>query len=536
MSVDLATRSSSSRMRRLTAREDVASPSSSWVSGLIFLMVATAFVVLGGSAQEPGDAEARLGLAATEGFGPYAQVMGGWDPFLAPGRVLVSQVWYALFGQSALAAVRLPDVLAAILIALLVMRRASKQMSETAGTFTALAMLASFAMVDRSSTTGIDWVPGLVVVAAFDRLFTRGSDWISGVLAALALMLGGWPCLATILLPVILLGRAPGILSKKLVIPPLLAFVAWSIWALRAERVELWASWLTLPLTQSAQWFLGLSVLTIGLPFSPLVFLAASPSLRNQWSSNTKRELGLWTQVAVIALLAGTLIPGLAKSCGLLILIAMALIAGTVMDLAWKNALPKLSKRLLLGLSFVVSMLGAIALVGFGAYLASAQPYYRIAGFVLFILGSIAGLLGVDAVWTGFSRQAVRAFILLAVGMKIAHAAIYVPEASYRLGQGPWGRAIGQHVPPKWPIYVFHAWNPDLAMAIEHPIRQLPQEVQLKAQAGTVKFVLLLEEEFKHWPEVAPPIVKVRDFQDDHGRVRVLARTPGRLIRKTSDD
>ena len=112
MSVDLATRSSSSRMRRLTAREDVASPSSSWVSGLIFLMVATTFVVLGGSAQEPGDAEARLGLATTEGLGPYAQVMGGWDPSLAPGRVLVSQAWYALFGQSALAAVRLPDVLA----------------------------------------------------------------------------------------------------------------------------------------------------------------------------------------------------------------------------------------------------------------------------------------------------------------------------------------------------------------------------------------------------------------------------------------
>ena len=41
------------------------------------------------------------------------------------------------------------------------------------------------------------------------------------------------------------------------------------------------------------------------------------------------------------------------------------------------------------------------------------------------------------------------------------------------MSQGPWGRAVGQWVPPNWPLYVVHAWSDDLLFHTERPVRQI---------------------------------------------------------------
>ncbi len=91
------------------------------------------------------------------------------------------------------------------------------------------------------------------------------------------------------------------------------------------------------------------------------------------------------------------------------------------------------------------------------------------------------------------------------------------------------GCAVGQWVPPRWPIYVAHAWRPDFAFATEHPVRQLISPQHLAYQPGEAKYALLLDTEFANWPANAAPLAKVATFLDEYGQTRVLARTPGPL-------
>ena len=148
-------------------------------------------------------------------------------------------------------------------------------------------------------------------------------------------------------------------------------------------------------------------------------------------------------------------------------------------------------------------------------------------------LGIAAIWFAINAAWSGVARGAFVAVFLVAVGLKLAHWGYFVPELNYRLGQGPWGRAIGQYVPPRWPIYTFHAWRADLAFATEHPFRQLPDERFLKYAPGIgPKFVLLLPSEFENWPPNEPKLLKLRVFEDESGGTRVLARTEGPLVRR----
>jgi hypothetical protein len=128
----------------------------------------------------------------------------------------------------------------------------------------------------------------------------------------------------------------------------------------------------------------------------------------------------------------------------------------------------------------------------------------------------------------GTARGAIGAVAAVAIGLKLFHYGVYVPEWNYRFSQGPWGRAIGQWVPPSWPIYTVHAWPADLAFATGHPVRQLPNERSLVFEPRTRPlFILLHPAEFDHWPEHAPALIKVRVFQDPYGGSRVLARTTG---------
>ena len=127
------------------------------------------------------------------------------------------------------------------------------------------------------------------------------------------------------------------------------------------------------------------------------------------------------------------------------------------------------------------------------------------------------------------TRGAFLALAVVAVSLKVGHFGYYVPEWNYRLSQGPWGRAVGQWVPPRWPIYTVHSWNADLAFATRHAVHQLQSPQHLAYQPGEARYVLLLESEFVNWPEKGPALTKVSTFQDEYGSTRVLARTAGPL-------
>jgi hypothetical protein len=164
-----------------------------------------------------------------------------------------------------------------------------------------------------------------------------------------------------------------------------------------------------------------------------------------------------------------------------------------------------------------------------GGYLAATTSYYRAVAIVLMVSCVPLTIVAVVSVLIHEVRGSLFVFAALAVFLKIAHAGYYVPEWNYRRSQGPWGRAIGQWVPPNWPIYTTHAWNPALAFSMGRPVRQLVSAHHLEYQPGQAKFVLLLESEFEHWPSNAQPLQKVASMQDEFGSTRIVARTAGDL-------
>lgn len=538
MSIESATGRALAKIHRIDATRSDASPSAAslpMLSGVLLSAIAIGFVVLSGGSLDPNDAEAHLGLAAGESFAPFAQVLGGWDPTLAPGAVAISQLWAWLEGGiPSTGAIRWPSALAAVAIGLLMARRLSAAMGPRAGLLGSLTILGCLGMMDRSALFGVDPLAGLAIVGALDRLLSRGADWKSGLWAVASVLLGGWPALATILLCTVVIGRSA--LNRRLVIPPIMAFLAWSFWAWSSVRAEVWAAAITWPLTRPSAWSLGPWIVVAGLPWAPVGLLLLWRSMREEARPGERSLVTGWLQVAGVGLLAGTLIPGLSTACTVPVLVGLAVAATAGLNRAWQEGLPAGPRRTMLGLTLVLGLLWTALAVYTGAYLAAAQPYYRGVAFVLLILGLATGLMALDSAYAGSTRGAVRVLILVAVGMKVAYAGIYLPETNYRFGKGPWGRAIGQFVPPRTPIYTVVAASPALAFATEHPVRRIPSEVHLKGQPGTgPKFVLLTGPEFEHWPALAPKLLKVREFQDEFGGVRILARTEGKLQRRDED-
>ncbi len=178
----------------------------------------------------------------------------------------------------------------------------------------------------------------------------------------------------------------------------------------------------------------------------------------------------------------------------------------------------------------VALSLGWMALVFVaGGYLAATTSFYRPVAIILMVGAVPAAVLAVVSLITKQVRGSLLAVTTLAVFLKIGHAGYYVPEWNYRRSQGPWGRAIGQWIPPNWPVYTTHTWNTDLAFAIGRPVRQLASAHHLEYQPGEARFLLLLESEFVNWPANAPPLQKVTALQDEFGSTRVVARTEGNL-------
>ena len=159
-----------------------------------------------------------------------------------------------------------------------------------------------------------------------------------------------------------------------------------------------------------------------------------------------------------------------------------------------------------------------------------SMPYYRALGITVGVLVLAAAILGWSALVKVDARRGLVTLVLLAIGLKLAYWGFYAPEWNYRFSQGPWGRAIGQWVPRKWPVYTFLDWPPDLAFYVGRPVRQLHSPRFLDYLPGRdARFVLLRESEFDHWPEHAPPLTLVARLRDQYGEPRILARTSGVL-------
>ena len=499
-----------------------------WAWALVLAMAA-GFILIGGGRQDLGPIEARLGLAAGEAFGPLGLAFGGWEPSLWPGEVVPSLLWgWGEEGRITSASVRWPAAIAGLLAGLILTRRVMATLGMRAAILTMLCWSGSVAMMDRSAGTGLALISGLAIVATIDRILGRGSGWVAGFWAALAFLSGGWPPLALIGLATIVLGRRGAGLSAGLLVPPIVAAVAWSVWALNVMPAEAWAAALTLPLTQKSAWFLPVTVFALGLPWSPFAALVASRSVREGWSEPGRLLVMGWLQVAAASVLAGTVVPGLASAAGLPALAGLAVVAAASCDRLWSGTVSAVTRRRALGLSATIAVLWVVPIVLGGIYLASAVSYYRGLAIFLIVLTVPVAALCYRAVALSDPRRALLMVALVAVSLKFAHMGCYAPEWNYRWSQGPWGRAIGQWVPPNWPVYTTHAWEPDLAFSIGRPVRQLASPKLLTfLKDKPTNHVLLLAAEFENWPDDAPALVKVATFQDEHDETRVLARTAG---------
>jgi hypothetical protein len=516
---------------------------------LALIALSVAATLWGAADRDLRSVEAALGMAAGEpGLAPFGRVFGMWDAkilpgrtVLMPGRVVPSQLWTWAFGEAGLptpAAVHVPAALASVAIGLILARRAWRAVGPRGGALTAACVLGGLGMMERPEDLGFDAITGLFVVAAIDRVVGRSSDWVAGLWSALAVLSGGWPALAVVLLPILILGRQGSYLSARLVVPPLLALVGWSAWALASAPPSIWAEALVLPLMSPAAWTFAPTAIVLALPWSPFAALIGWRTLRSNLSESGRGLVLGWLQVSGALALAGTLIPGLASPALLPTIAGLAIAAAAGLDRALAAGGSHAGvRRTLLGLSVVLALAWGVIAIPRGTFLAAAVPYYRFPTIVIVAAAIVTLAFAVVGAWERRLRWAVGVALAVALGIKCAHATVIVPEWNYRLGQGPWGRAIGHWVPGRWPIYVFHPWPTDLAFATEHPFFLLgsPRLLAYQVKDRPV-FVLLRPADFEHWPEEAPKLQKIREFEDWRGDVRVLARTEGPLITRVEED
>jgi len=521
---------------------------------LAIIALAAGFVILGADSLDLGPIEARLGLAAREHFGPLGQVFGYWAPDLWPAEVLPSKLLSLLqpAGESSSGAVRWPAAIAGVIAGLILSGGMARVQGKRAAVFLGLCWFGSIGLIDRSAGAGVNVILGLGTIAAIHRIMTRGPDLVAGLWAAWAFLAGGWPPLAVIVMASIVVAKNSGGLSGRLILPPVLAAAVWSAWTIATCSAEAWAAALALPFTQKPSWTLAVGVIGLGLPWSAFALwsqilrlaavvviglglpwsafatLAASGSARKHWRPECRSWVIAWVQVALVCLIAGTLIPGIISATQMVALAGLAVGAAASLESAWCGALSRAAQRWFFTLFTVITVLWLSASI-YGSFIwCVAMPFYRALGVVMGFLILGVGILAYSALASGNVRRGMVAIIIIAIGLKLAHWGYYVPEWNYRRSQGPWARAIAQWVPRKWTLYTIHDWPPDLGFFMKRPVRQLRSPRFLEYQPGPdSKFVLLLPSELENWPESALPILTVARFQDQYGGERVLARTPG---------
>ncbi len=513
-------------------RAELASRAAVFVLGALF-------VVVGGGSLELGPAESRLGLASGEPIGPYGRAFGYWDPSIWPLPAAIGRAW-AYFEEvgPTQGVVRWPSAIAGLLIGILLARRARLRAGPRAGLLVALGWFGSVALIDRSGGAGLDLITGLGTVAALDRLLGRGSGWAVGCWAAWAFLAGGWPPLAVLGLSTVVLGRSGMTWTWKMTLPVAAAAAAWSAWALATTPAQAWASALALPIKQSSAWGLALGAIALGLPWAPFALLARSRAIREGWSAGARPMNMGWLQVAGACLIVGTVVPGLASAALVPAIAGLAVVAASCWDRLWEAdpGLPGRTTRGAIALALAIALAWFAVAIGFGTYVGFAIAYYRSA-VIAVALVSLAGVIfALHGARRADPRWALGAIVAVSVAIKLAHWGYYVPEWNYRAGAGPWGRAIGQWVPEKHPVYVLHPWPADLAFAIGRPVRQLPSPQHIDFQPGEgSKFVLLQEAEYAeylHWSDGWPRLIKVAQLQDEDGIPRILTRTDKPLIIK----
>ena len=522
-------------------RADLPEPSETWTSVAarpVVIALAAGFVLLGGAALELGPIEAKVGMAIGEPIGPFGRLFGYWEPSVWPGSVAVSQAW-AWFQEKGPNhhTVRWPAALAAAAVGLILARRTRATLGPRAGMLAALCWFGSVAAIDRSAGAGLDFLVGLCTVATLDRLLARGSGWTAGCWAAAAFLFGGWPPLAVVTLAMIVLGRVGTRWTWRMTVPVAITFAGWSAWAIAAawasSPAEAWASALGLPFTQPSAWGLPLTVLGLGMPWIPFALLATARAIREGWPPAGRTMAIDWAKVTGACLIAGSVVPGLASAALVPALAGLAVLAAASWDRLWagQDDLPASARRRALAITFLVVVAWAVLALGWGGYVGFAVAYYRAVMIVVAASAVVALGLALRAATTGDTRWALGAVVAVAIGLKLAHWGYYAPEWNYRVGQGPWGRAIGQWVPRRFPIYVTHGWPADLAFATGHRVQQVSHPRMLDYQGGQpkgqAKFILLLASEYEHWPEGGPKLTKVAEFHDEWDSLRILARTEG---------
>ncbi len=486
------------------------------------MALAAFFVLLGAANFDLNATEARLGLAIGDGLGPLGRVVGYWDPSVWPLPVALGQLagWFEDEGATQ-NAIRWPAALAGCLIGYLLTRRGRLGLNPRAGVMVALAWFGSVALADRSTNLRIDLIAGLGTVAALDRLLARGSGWTVGCWASWAFLAGGWPPVAVLALATVVLGRSGATWSWRTSVPVLAAIAGWSAWALSQAPAEVWASALTLPITQPSAWGLGLAVVLAGCPWAPFVGLLACRSVRASWVGDGRPLVMGWLQVTGACLVVGSIVPGLATAATVPALAGLAFVSAAIWDRLWAAGWRARPARRTLGACSWRSRALAPGRPALGRDARLRVAYYR-STMIAALAFSVVGFgCAVEAVRRADARRGFAAMALVAVALKLAHWGYYVPEMNYRTSAGPWGRAIGQWVPEKHAVYTFHAWPADLAYAINRPVRQLaaPQLIEFQPGKGS-KFVLLADSEYaeyQNWSDGWPKLIKVAEFEDEQG-------------------
>ena len=525
----------------LRLRADVPEPEGDRLSKAarpVVLALAVLFVLIGGAGQELGPLDARLGMASGEALGPYGRVFGYWDPSLWPASVAFGKVW-AFFEEVGPTqnVVRWPAAIAGVLIGVLLARRARLKLGPRAGMLVALAWCGSLAMMDHSAGAGLDLIAGLGTVAALDRLLAKGSGWAVGAWAALAFLAAGWPPLAVLALATVVLGRSGATWSWSMTLPVAATVAGWSAWALATAPAEAWATALAMPITRPSAWGLAFAAIGLGLPWAPFALLAKHRSIREAWPDEGRSMVVGWLQVAGACLIVGTVVPGLGSAALVPALAGLAVVSASCWDRIWEASeeLPQAVRRGAIGLSLVIAAPWFLLVLGWGGYVGFAIAYYRATMIAVGLISLVGFLLAVHSARLGEVRWALGAMLAVSVALKVAHWGYYVPETNYRTGAGPWGRAIGQWVPEKHPVYVLHSWPADLAFAMGRPVRQLPspQHIEFQPDKGS-KFVLLQDSEYleyQNWSRGWPKLIKVAEFEDEMGLgKRILTRTDEPLI------
>jgi hypothetical protein len=501
------------------------------------LLLAGGFVLVGGGNLELGPVEARVGLASAEPLGPYGRAFGYWDPSTWPLAVALGRVWtYFEETGPTQGAVRWPAAIAGVILGILLARRMRSMLGNRASVLLAMAWFGSLALIDRSNGAGLDLVAGLGTVAALDRLIARGSGWVAGCWAGLAFLGGGLPPLAVIGLSTVVLGRGKATWGWTMTVPVAAAVVGWMTWALASSPAQAMATALLLPIKQGSAWWLIPATLGLACPWAPFALLCRSTSVREAWPETARSYVVGWIQVASACLLVGTVIPGVSTAAIVPALAGLAIAAAAAWDRVCDRGVDLGRART--GAAWLTALLASawfVLVLAWGGYLGFAVAYYRGLMIVLGCVSLGAWLAAVRGIRLSEPRWSLVSVFVVAVALKLAHWGYFVPEYNYRAGAGPWGRAIGQWIPEKHPVYVLHPWPAELAFAIGRPVRQLsgPKHLPFTPGEGS-KFVLLADSEYaeyEHWSQGWPRLIKVAEFEDETGLGRrILTRTDAPLI------